>query len=59
MINFCSTSWNIIHLPLQVKIWEEQAHPLLRFRKYLTAKGLWSDEKETEFRESIKKEASG
>ncbi|XP_022708717.1 2-oxoisovalerate dehydrogenase subunit alpha, mitochondrial-like isoform X2 [Varroa jacobsoni] len=40
----------------EVKIWEEQAHPLLRFRKYLTAKGLWSDEKETEFRESIKKE---
>ncbi|XP_003740591.1 2-oxoisovalerate dehydrogenase subunit alpha, mitochondrial [Galendromus occidentalis] len=40
----------------EVKTWEEKAHPLVRFRKFITSKGLWTDEREEQFRDEIKKE---
>ncbi|OQR73310.1 2-oxoisovalerate dehydrogenase subunit alpha, partial [Tropilaelaps mercedesae] len=40
----------------EVNAWESKAHPLVRFRKYLTAKGLWNDEENNEFLKRIKKE---
>jgi len=40
----------------EVKTWEQKANPMVRFRRYITAKGLWSDSREDEFREAVKKE---
>ncbi|VEL22014.1 unnamed protein product [Protopolystoma xenopodis] len=40
----------------EVQFWEKEDNPILRLKKYLIAKGWWSDEEEQSWLANIRKE---
>ncbi|GAV03032.1 hypothetical protein RvY_13520 [Ramazzottius varieornatus] len=40
----------------EVKHWDKEDNPIARFRRYITQKGYWNDEKETQWKDQAKKQ---
>ena len=40
----------------QVKYWDKEDNPIARFRRYITQKGFWNEEKETQWKDEAKKQ---
>lgn len=42
----------------EVRYWDQKGHPIARFASYLKDKGIWSDAKEKEWKDSSRKQVS-
>lgn len=42
----------------EVRVWDEQGHPIARLRSYLINKGYWSDEEDKATKKDFQKEVS-
>ena len=42
----------------EVRYWDQKDHPITRYANYLLKRGLWSEEKEKEWKQTSRKQAS-
>ena len=42
----------------EVRYWDQKDHPITRYANYLQKKGLWSEEKEKEWKQTSRKQVS-
>ncbi|XP_055333706.1 2-oxoisovalerate dehydrogenase subunit alpha, mitochondrial-like [Paramacrobiotus metropolitanus] len=40
----------------EIRYWDKEDNPIIRFRKYMVNRGLWNDEKETQWKDQAKRQ---